>query len=280
MYETTRIMLLSDIHVCHQSWYGTTNEEQLEDLMKAVTAAKGKNDYALSLVLGDVSLDFWGWHQGGSYLWEPKVSRTAEFVERYMPSLPRPSYIIPGNHEQYGHNDWRRITGGERQQCVTAGGALFVLLDSFSGDLDPSENSDGTYVPVDVAYIRRAMADKPELPVFLCAHYFDFALESAEFKALLAEEKRIKALFMGHDHMTNVSFTPEDAGRLPILRTGHFSYSCDDTDYATAYRGWRELLLHPDGSFESYYFIPRQYIPARDTYTGEHIRDEYTYRSR
>jgi len=174
----------------------------------------------------------------------------------------------------------RRITGGERQQCVTAGGALFILLDSFSGDLDPSENSDGTYVPVDVAYIRRAMADKPELLVFLCAHYFDFALESAEFKALLAEEQRIKALFMGHDHLTNVSFTPEDAGRLPILRTGHFSYSCDDTDYATAYRGWRELLLHPDGSFESYYFIPRQYIPARDTYTGEHIRDEYTYRSR
>ena len=228
------------------------------------------------LCLGDVSLDFWAWNEGGSYLWDPPVSRTAEFMEKIAPRFPGPFYITPGNHEQYAPGDWERITGQPREQIVARPEAVFVLLDSFSGNLGPTENSDGTYRPVNRALIREALDAAGKRPVFLCSHWFDKDMDTDGFKALLREEPGIRALFCGHDHFSYIPITEEAAGKKPILHTGHFSYS-GEKDPCLCYRGWRELTVYDDGSWESLYRVPEQIIryPGREVRMEAHTQDEW-----
>ena len=269
-----KVLLASDIHNCHAGWYGMSNGERMADLVRCLEEAKKERDYDLTLCLGDVSLDFWAWNEGGSYLWDPPVSRTAEFMEKIMPAFPGPFYITPGNHEQYSPEDWLRITGQPREQIVCRDEAVFVLLDSFSGNLGPAENSDGTYRPVNCALIREALRKAGDRPVFLCSHWFDKELEGEEFKSLLREESGIRALFCGHDHFSYIPFTEEEAGHKPILHTGHFSYS-GDKDPCRFYRGWRELTVYDDGSWESFYRVPEQVIryPGWTVRMEAHVQD-------
>ncbi len=269
-----KIMLASDIHNCHSAWYGMSNEERMADLVRCLGEAKRERTYDLTLCLGDVSLDFWAWAEGGSVFWDPPVSRTAEFMEKIAPAFPAPFYITPGNHEQYAPEDWERIAGQPREQIVCRDEAVFVLLDAFSGNLGPAENSDGMYRPVNVGLIRDALRDAGDRPVFLAAHWFDMEAESEEFKALLREETRIRALFCGHDHYSFVRSTGEDAGNKPILHTGHFSYS-GDKDPCRFYRGWRELTVRDDGTWESLYRVPAQVIryPGWDVHMDAHTQD-------
>ena len=272
---THRILITSDIHNCHCTWYNTPNGERMALYVEAIEAAKARNSYDMTLCLGDVSLDFWKWNEGGSYLWDPPVSRAAEFMETIKPHLPEPFYITPGNHEQYSPEDWQRITGQPREQIVATEYAVFVLLDAFSGNLGPKENSDGTYQPLNCRLIRDALAIGGNTPVFLLSHFVDMEKESEEFKAILRENERIRALFCGHDHGSQIASTGEDAGNKPILHTGHFSYSKHRDPYM-AFRGWRELLIGEDG-WESFYYVPEQKIP----YPGwsltmeEHVQNEY-----
>ena len=87
---------------------------------------------------------------------------------------------------------------------------------------------------------------------------------------------RIRALFCGHDHFSYIPFTEEEAGRKPILHTGHFSYS-GDKDPCRFYRGWRELTVYDDGSWESLYRVPEQIIryPGWTVRMEAHVQDEW-----
>ena len=173
-------------------------------------------------------------------------------MTRWFPDLPQPAYITPGNHEQYGNEEWMQITGQPRAQAVILGELLFLICDAFRGDLDPTENSDGTYLPMDCGWIREKLAEYPDLPVILCAHYFDFGAESPEFAELVRTEPRILALAAGHTHLSSV-LPAGDTGKV-ILQTGNFSYS-GMKDPNDSYRGWRELWW--DGNkLTSWYVVP------------------------
>ena len=65
------------------------------------------------LFLGDYSLDHWAWNVKGSWLTEGK-SYTKQFVETYLKELPAPHFMLAGNHEQYGEELWKSITGFSR----------------------------------------------------------------------------------------------------------------------------------------------------------------------
>lgn len=248
-----RILFLSDLHDCHVSWYGTSTEARLEKMVKDVSEA---GHFDQLIVMGDVSLDFWGWNEGGSVLWNPSVSNTDHFMKTYMPRLPKPSCIIPGNHEQYGAEKWREITGCEREFVLETECALFIAVDSFSGNLDPSENSDGTYLPVNCDFIEEAMAEYPDKPVFLLSHYFDMAQESERFKTLLRNNDRILAMMIGHTHRSAVLDAGEDTGHKPILQCGNYSYS-GEKEPKDSFWGWRELIFEDDGTIRSFYHTPK-----------------------
>jgi len=251
----TRILLLSDLHDCHIHWYGADADTRLNKLIADLEEAGRENPFDFTLILGDISLDFWAYNGGGS--WQKNgESRTAHFVQNYLPRLPQPVVLLPGNHEQYGDELWKTLTGSARSAVVELPEALLICPDTFRGVLDPTEPSDGEYLPADCDFIRRAMENCPEKPVFLCSHYFDMSRESAEFKAILAENPRIKALFMGHTHHSALLSTGPDAGNLPILQTGNYSYSGFHDHPENSFWGWRELVLLDNGKAESFYHVP------------------------
>lgn len=248
----THVRLISDIHNCHQTFHGTENDRRLDTMTALLASAEAEIPSQGTLVLGDVSLDHWAWNEGGSRLWNPPVSRTGAFMTRWFPALPQPAYITAGNHEQYSPEEWQQITGQPRAQAVVLGELLFILCDSFRGNLDPTENSDGTYLPMDTDWIREKLEEYPGFPVLLCAHYFDFAGETDAFSNLVKNESRILALAAGHTHHSSV-LPAGDTGKV-ILQTGNFSYS-GMQDPRDSYRGWRELWW--DGEkLSSWYSVP------------------------
>ncbi len=269
-----RILFLSDLHDCHIHWYGTTTEARLEKMVSDVKAA---GDFDQLIVMGDVSLDFWGWNEGGSYLQEIPRSNTDHFMKTYMPRLPQPSCIIPGNHEQYGVGKWQEITGCGREYVLETKCALFIAVDSFSGNLDPAEHSDGTYLPVDCDFIEKAMEDCPDKPVFLLSHYFDMDRESERFKALLKNNARILAIMIGHTHRSAVLDAGEDTGHKPILQCGNYSYS-GETDPGICFWGWRELIFEENGTVRSFYHTPYSEYRMKDEplVQPEGNQDEWT----
>ena len=247
-----RILFLSDLHDCPVPFYDLPTAPRLDKLIADLKAA---GPFDRTFILGDVSLDFWLYNGGGS--WQNKqISHTAHFMETYAKFLPQPMVLIPGNHEQYGDRKWAEITGFTRSNVAETSSALFIFADTFRGVLDPKEPSDGQYAPVDCSFIRSAMENCPQKPVFLCAHYFDMNRETPEFNELLAENDRITALFMGHTHHSSVLSTGTDAGEKPILQTGNYSYSGLHDHPENSFWGWRELLLHDDGRMESFYHVP------------------------
>jgi hypothetical protein len=161
--------------------------------------------------------------------------------------------MIAGNHEQYGHENWKRITGHERRVTVPYGNYLFIILDNFGGDLDPTDNSDGTYTPSDLAYIRAQMEAYPNTKVFLCAHDFNMEKETPEFCELLKREDRIICLFAGHTHRSDITDLGEACGHKCLIRDGQFSYS---RDIENSRWGWREVRFHDNGSVTTAYITP------------------------
>jgi uroporphyrin-III C-methyltransferase len=150
------------------------------------------------------------------------------FAERYLKRIAPEGVelrMIAGNHEQYGEKLWNELTGYQRRDHLVIGNILFILTDTFGGDLDPTEHSDGTYCGANVADIKELMAKYPDKKVILCAHWFDVNLESPEFLELLRTEERILCLFCGHNHRSRVSSTGDENGNKAIIGTGNYSYS-------------------------------------------------------
>lgn len=219
-----RVIICSDVHLCHIDWYGVSCEERLERMVAQLNEYYEKNSYEKIIFLGDYSLDFWAWDIGGSYVREG-LSNTSLFIEKFASELKAPYYMLPGNHEQYSYKKWKEITGSDREDAFVLGGYLFISCDTFSGELDPDYHTDGTYVPVNLDFVKQKLCEHPDLPVILCSHWFDTEKEPPEFFEFIKTEKRITGLFEGHDHKCTVTDLGERADNVCIYHDGHFSYS-------------------------------------------------------
>lgn len=239
MMNAKRILLISDVHNCHKDWYGVTNEDRMERFVKHLHEEYARAPYEMILFLGDYSLDFWEWDELGCYV-DHGESRTREFVEKHARRLPAPWYMIAGNHEQYGEEKWREITGCSRQGAVTVGDWLFIMTDSFGANLDPDYHSDGTFTPIDVSFVRAQLEKYPSHKVVLCSHHFDPRFETDEGKALI-QDPRIVCLFAGHVHLSKV----EDCCGKKLIRTGNYAYSSEENPLDSMW-GYREAILSDD----------------------------------
>ena len=247
--KNKRIMIMTDIHNCQFDWYGVKNEDRMNLMCEAVSEEDKNSPFDAILCLGDYSLDFWKWNEGGSYLWNPPVSRTAEFMEKYYPRFPKKAYMIPGNHEQYKNEDWIRITGFPREFAVMYGDFVFAMLDTFGGELDPKENHDGVYTGINTAFVREILKNHPDKKIILCAHDILPDKESDETKYLICEEKRILCAFTGHTHLTDTKLLDDSFRNLPVFYCGNFSYYklSDDKTIRWGYR----ILDFNNGKFSA-----------------------------
>ena len=245
-----RVLLSSDIHCTDLlEWYGVGFRTRMQHWVDTVLAEHAAQPIDLLVINGDISLDYW--INGGSVI--SKGQGTAGiFVKEYLSQLPDEIavFILPGNHEQYSDEDWLALTGNHRQGYMEVGGRLFIFLDNFAGNLDPKEHHDGVYTKADVSYITSLMEEYPLHDVYLVAHYFDTAAESSEFKKLVKENDRIKALFAGHTHQSAVIETGSSWGNKPIAQTGNFAYFKDSAKQS--FWGYRELVITEENAYSQY----------------------------
>ncbi len=247
-----RIIIASDIHYCQRDWFGVNSDERMEHFLNALREEYERDPYEMILLLGDYSLDHWQWQEKGTYLTIGR-SYTQEFVEKYCSRLTVPYYMIAGNHEQYGEEKWREITGCSRQFTVESDGYLFIMLDTFAGNLDPTEHHDGVFTRIDAAYLREQMEAYPNHKIILCSHYFDIAGESDEVKAMVNDE-RVLCLFCGHTHGANIVKLPEAVtpARKRVIFTGTYG-ECGNL---TSMCGFRDLVITDHELTSSYYVYP------------------------
>ncbi|MBR6569551.1 MAG: metallophosphoesterase [Clostridia bacterium] len=255
-----KILIMSDVHLCHGDWYDVSSEDRMELMVNALNKTYREDPYDAIFFLGDYSLDHWVYSVGGSWLHQG-LSKTKRLVDDYLSRLECPTrYLIPGNHEQYGHKLWKDITGCERQYAVVHDDWLFLMLDNFGANLDPAEDSDGTYTPADVDFIKEQMALHPDLPVVLCAHFFDLRSETEAFMNLVRDEERIVCLFCGHDHINRIE-CHQALGCKPIIHDGQFSYTIGAM-VQTCPWGWTEVTLRDEGLMCSYVYPESKLTPA------------------
>lgn len=234
----------------------------MERLSAHIKEEYEKEPFGALIFLGDYSLDHWKWNVKGSYLAQG-ISYTKKFVDKCMPEFKKlgvPICMTAGNHEQYGEALWNEFTGCTRTDHVVVGDCLFIVLDTFGADLDPTEHSDGTYTPADMAFINELMAKYPDKKVVLCAHHFEPSRESEEFKTLVRENDRILCLTGGHTHLSNVVELGEEWGNKALLYTGNYSYCSGKVGAPmNSMWGFRDIII-TDGELTSRYITPANTI--------------------
>lgn len=262
--KKTRVMIVSDIHLCHTDWYGVPTDVRMESLVRHLCEEYKKAPYGALIFLGDYSLDHWNHGDvPGSYL--TGTCNTRNFLEKYASRLPVPiDVFIAGNHEMYGHEKWREITGFGRRDSLVVGDYLFVVDDTFDINLDPDCDCDAVYVPMNVPFVRGEMEKHPDKKVILCAHHFSPDRETPEARELICDE-RVICLFGGHVHRSDVITLPEDLACKPLIRTGQYSYS-KETPPMLSMWGFREVWLSND-EVSSAYITPENTI----VYKGERV---------
>lgn len=261
--KTKRIILSSDIHLCHFDWLGVKAEERLQKFIDDLKFEYEKQPYEALLLLGDYSLDHWKWQIKGSYI-EKGISNTKRFVDKYLSQLkelPIEIRMIAGNHEQYGAELYYKLTGYHREDVYVTGEWLFILMDTYKGSLDPVDHHDGVYTGADMEFINKQLNSYPDKKVIICSHYIEPWRDTEEFKALLRDD-RIICLFAGHTHNSEVWHMEEEYGSKKTIFTGQYS-ELNGKRLADSMWGFRELILKDD-CIESSYITPKNTITLND----------------
>ena len=249
-----RVLLTSDMHYTYlQTWYGVTPEERMQAWVDAILYEHSLRPFDLIVIGGDTSLDHWKWNGGGSYL-KDGVSTTKTFMEQYVSQLPQdvPIFVLAGNHEQFGNEKWRELTGNDRQGSMVLGNDLYLFIDSFADELDPNYHHDGVATAPDVEFIRSEMEKYPGHNVYMISHAFNKS--SSDF-AELVQDPRVVALFQGHTHRCDVDELGSAFGEKKLLHTGNFSYTAHDTtrqQIRESFWGFRDIVTVGQRSVSRY----------------------------
>ena len=251
-----RVLVTSDMHYTHlATWYGVSAEDRLQAWVDAILYEHSLRPFDLIVIAGDTSLDHWKWNGGGSYL-KDGVTTTKEFMEKYVSQLPQdvPLFVMAGNHEQFGNEKWKEITGNDRQGSVVLGNDLYLFVDSFAAELDPDYHHDGVATAPDLVFIRAEMEKYPEHNVYLISHAFDIKKGGSEF-AELVSDPRVVALFQGHTHRCDVDMLGKTFGDKKLLHTGNFSYTAHDStrqQIRESFWGFRDIVTVGKRSISRY----------------------------
>lgn len=243
-------MLTSDIHCTDlEDWYGIRDEVRMQRWLEDVLAEHARHPFDLILIPGDISLDY----HAEKTPFEKGYSTAYLFMKMYASRLPAgvPVLTGAGNHEQFPDAVWQKITGNPRQSHAVVGNHTFIMLDGFREALKTTYDSSDVYSPMDVAYIRELMEQYPENHVWLISHYFDLERESDAFKTLVAEDSRIKGLFMGHTHEHQLIPMGPEWGNKIIAQTGNYSYTMSGAANG-GFWGFRDLVIEDDKAVSSY----------------------------
>lgn len=264
-----RMLFISDFHYCQEIYGEISIDEKARRLINQINDEHKKHPIDYILMLGDYSLDYWGWFTKGAYLTKGE-SYTARFFERYAKALPAPYFALAGNHEQYGEQFWKQITGNARSGAVTVGDTVFIMWDSYGADLDPTDHSDGTYTPPNVNEIRKIMDKNKGKRFILCSHYFNPCYTKEEIE--LINEPSIACLFIGHTHYACTEDLPTEYGGKKMIHCGSYAGISPAEKYPW---GLRDLYIDENGIESSYLVAEHSLFQNGKSYTIQaHTQDE------
>ncbi|MBR2650625.1 MAG: metallophosphoesterase [Clostridia bacterium] len=253
-----RILFATDIHLCHMDYEELPTSERMDLFVGNVINEYRSEPFEALILLGDYSLDHWSWQIQGCYINEG-ISNAEAFAKNYLAkikaALPNVKIImLAGNHEQYGDVLWNKFTGGySRQDYAYISNWLFIGLDTYGADLDPTEHSDGTYTGIDEEYVTALMNSYPEANVVLCAHYFDYNNTDDKLYDLLGDP-RVKCAICGHNHKWDYVISDKTNGK-PLFFAGEYSYKSVGTNPGNPMWGYRDFIID-DNSLTSRYITP------------------------
>ena len=141
----------TDVHISQ------SNENNTEDLRRAVEDVNTQEHIAFVLVSGDIA-------ETGDY-------KSLMVAKKELDKLNCPYYIIPGNHDtkwsESGATDFKRIFGDNRFRLQFNG---FLFLGINSGPI--IKMGDGHVSPQDVIWVERQLKNVGKrMPVFIVTHY-------------------------------------------------------------------------------------------------------------
>ena len=253
-----RVLLTSDIHCTDlEDWYGIPNDLRMQRWLDAVLEEHDRQPFDLILIPGDISLDY----HAERTPFDKGYSTGYVFMKMYASRLPAgvPVLVAAGNHEQFPEETWQKITGNPRHSHWVLGDHTFIMLDGFREELKTTYNSSDEYSPMDVTYIRELMDRYPENHVWLISHYFDLERESEDFRKLVAEDSRVKGLFMGHTHEHQLIPLGDAYNGKVIAQTGNFSYTMSGAANG-GFWGFRDLVIDDTKAVSSYIMVDSDVI--------------------
>lgn len=141
----------TDVHISQ------SNENNTEDLRRAVEDVNTQEHIAFVLVSGDIA-------ETGDYV-------SLMVAKRELDKLNCPYYIVPGNHDtkwsESGATDFKRIFGDNRFRLQFNG---FLFLGINTGPI--IKMGDGHVSPQDVVWVERQLKNVgKKMPVFIVTHY-------------------------------------------------------------------------------------------------------------
>ena len=251
-----RILFATDIHLCHLDFCNLDPRQRMEYFVNNIIKEYNDNPFEALILLGDYSLDHWVWSIKGSYI-EQGLSNTEIFAKEYLSrieaALPDVKIMmLAGNHEQYGEELWEKITGGySRKDHLFINNWLFIGFDTFAGDLDPTEHSDGTYTDIDPEYALEIINKYPDANVVLCGHYFKWNDCTDEFKSIITLPN-VRFAVCGHNHRFDFVI-PDDVNEKRIFFAGDYSYTGEmpDSPFRPTW-GYREFIIEDDHVISGY----------------------------
>ena len=249
--ERFRIVMSPDMHMTRLlAWNDLTTEDRAQMWVDAILEEHAEDPIDLLVLQGDLTLDHW--MHGGNHI-KDGSSDTQEFFDKYISQLPEEIevFALPGNHEQYGDDNWYEITGNDRQEYRILGDHLILLLDNFADGLDPAEHHDGVYTGADMEYVNEIVAKYPDKKIWIITHFTHLPYETEEFKEFLRTNTNVQAIFHGHNHTLNVEDLGEEYNHVKLIMCGQFSYTGSTTPL-DQYYSFRDLILEENSATCSY----------------------------
>lgn len=194
---------------------GHTQREKIDKITEAVALEHNSSPLDAVLVLGDLSIDDFGFRNLPECWCE-------KFKKECMDTLPCPSYALAGNHDSHPNEAWQRMFGYEREYALEFGDVVFLMLDNFKA-LPAHSASGAGFTPTNTDFLCNMLEKYKGKKIFLCAHHFDLQKDSSEFYNTVKSNPDVISLFRGHTHIHKI-ITDTLFGNKPLIDIGGYAY--------------------------------------------------------
>lgn len=197
--------------------FGKTQREKIEKVYTDIIRENERCALDALLVLGDLSIDDYDFRR-------LPINYCEQFKRDCLDRLPCKYHVIPGNHDSYPNEIWRKVFGTDREFAAETGGSVFIMMDTFNSI--PAANASGSALTVmNEDFLAECLEKYKGKRIFICAHYVEPTKNVTEsVQNLIKDSKDVVFLFRGHTHVKNVIAMGDVFGGKTLVDIGGYGY--------------------------------------------------------